>query len=59
MKTNQLIAKRIRLTKKRKLMHRMAGQNHFNAKESSKVTINKKVRRPMGKAYRQTILRSI
>lgn len=33
-KSNKSILKRIRVTKSGKLLRRIAGQNHFNAKES-------------------------
>jgi ribosomal protein L35 len=36
MKTNKSFAKRLRVTKKGKIVGRKAGQNHFNAKERSK-----------------------
>ena len=34
MKTNKSYTKRLRVTRKGKLVARKAGQNHFNAKES-------------------------
>ncbi len=36
MKTNKSFLKRIKVTKKGKLLVRKTGQNHFNSKESSK-----------------------
>lgn len=36
MKTNKSYTKRLRVTKKGKIVGRKAGQNHFNAKESTK-----------------------
>lgn len=36
MKTNKSYTKRLRVTKKGKIIGRKAGQNHFNAKERSK-----------------------
>lgn len=36
MKTNKSYTKRLRVTKKGKIVGRKAGQNHFNAKERSK-----------------------
>lgn len=36
MKTNKSYSKRLRVTKKGKIVGRKAGQNHFNAKESAK-----------------------
>lgn len=43
MKTNKSYTKRLRVTKRGKIVGRKAGQNHFNAKESSK-TKGKKAR---------------
>lgn len=42
LKTNKAIAKRIKLSKRRKVIIRTGGQNHFNAKESGKVRRNKR-----------------
>jgi len=36
MKTNKSFAKRLRVTKKGKVLARVAGHNHFNAKRSGK-----------------------
>ncbi len=36
MKTNKSFSKRLRITKKGKIIARVPGHNHFNAKESSK-----------------------
>ena len=41
-KTHQGTAKRIRKTKTGKLMARSTGQDHFNSRESGKVTKNKR-----------------
>jgi ribosomal protein L35 len=59
MKTKQLIAKRIKITKKKKILHRTCGQDHFNARESSKITRNKRRDRQISKSYKKTILRSV
>ncbi len=42
MKTHKAIAKRVRTTATGKLIKRKAGQNHFNSRESSTVTRNKR-----------------
>jgi len=42
MKTNKLYTKRIRVTKKGKLIARKPGQGHFNAKESASTGISKR-----------------
>ncbi|HYF04769.1 MAG TPA: 50S ribosomal protein L35 [Patescibacteria group bacterium] len=41
-KTHKGAAKRLRLTRKGKLIHRTMGQDHFNTRESGKVTKNKR-----------------
>ncbi len=42
LKTNKTIAKRFSVTKKGKLLKRYAGQNHFNARDSGKITRKKR-----------------
>ncbi len=42
MKTNKSFTKRIRVTKKGKLIARKSGQNHFNAKENARTRSLKK-----------------
>ncbi len=42
LKTHKATAKRYKLTKKGKIIKKTAGQNHFNARESGKVTRNKR-----------------
>lgn len=42
MKTNKALAKRVRITKTGKMIKRKAGQDHFNSRESGKVTRNKR-----------------
>ena len=42
MKTNKSFSKRLKVTKNGKLMARMPGQNHFNAKESRVSQLAKK-----------------
>lgn len=41
-KTNKSYLKRLKLTKNGKLMARKPGQNHFNAKERTRVSGNKR-----------------
>ncbi len=45
MKTNKSFTKRIKITRKGKLVSRKAGQNHFNAKERQTGRLGK--RRPL------------
>ena len=42
MKTNKAFKKRIKLTKNGKILARVRGQNHYNAKQSSKKRLNKR-----------------
>ncbi|MBU2575581.1 50S ribosomal protein L35 [Patescibacteria group bacterium] len=42
LKTNKSAAKRIKITKTGKAIKRKAGQCHFNARESGKITMNKR-----------------
>ncbi len=41
MKTNQSFKKRLKVTKKGKILARKPGQNHFNAKESRRSQLDK------------------
>ncbi len=41
MKTNKSFTKRLKVTKNGKVLARTPGQNHFNAKESSKRRLKK------------------
>jgi ribosomal protein L35 len=42
MKTNKSFTKRLKVTRKGKIIARKAGQNHFNAKESRRGQLAKK-----------------
>ena len=42
LKTHKTISKRITVTKSGKLLMRKGGQDHFNSRESGKVTRNKR-----------------
>jgi ribosomal protein L35 len=42
MKTNKSYTKRVRVTKKGKVIARKAGQGHFNAKESARTKTTKR-----------------
>lgn len=42
LKTKKILKKRVRITSKKKILIRTGGQDHFNSRESSKVTKNKK-----------------
>jgi ribosomal protein L35 len=42
MKTNKSYTKRLKVTKKGKILARKTGQNHFNSKESRRSQLSKK-----------------
>lgn len=42
LKTNKALRKRIKVTSKKKILIRTGGQDHFNSRESGKVTRNKR-----------------
>lgn len=42
MKTNKSYTKRVRVTKKGKIVARKVGQGHFNAKQSSRTRVSKR-----------------
>ncbi len=42
MKTNKSFSKRLRVTRRGKIIGRKAGQNHFNSKESRRSQLSKK-----------------
>lgn len=42
LKTKKLVKKRVRVTKNKKILIRTGGQDHFNSRESGRVTRNKR-----------------
>lgn len=42
-KTHKATSKRFKITKNNKILKRKAGQDHFNSRESGKITRNKRV----------------
>ncbi len=58
MKTKKTIAKRFKVTK-RGVIAKKAGHDHFNAKESSKITKNKRRSYQFSKSFTKTILKHI
>ncbi|HLC64230.1 MAG TPA: 50S ribosomal protein L35 [Patescibacteria group bacterium] len=57
LKTNKAIKKRIKVTKSGKLTIRTGGQDHFNAKESGKVTRAKRRDKTLSKNNRRNVKR--
>lgn len=54
-KTSKTLAKRVVVTKGGKLLKRKGGQDHFNSRESGKVTRNKRRDLSVAKQYVRTI----
>jgi len=54
-KTHKALAKRVKLTKNGTLLKRKGGQGHFNSRESSKVTRNKRSDLPVSVAVVKNI----
>lgn len=55
LKTKKLVKKRIKLTSKKKMVIRSGGQDHFNARESGKVSKNKRRDKKLSKANVKTV----
>lgn len=54
-KTHKATAKRISKTKSNKIMIRTGGQDHFNARETGKVGINKRRKKQVAKSDSKNI----
>lgn len=54
-KTRQAVAKRFTVTKKKKVVKRTGGQDHFNARESGKTKRNKRRDSQIAKADQKNI----
>lgn len=55
LKTKKLLSKRVRITRRNKILIRPGGQDHFNARESGKVTRNKRTDKTISKANARNI----
>ena len=55
LKTHKTVSKRIRITKRGKLLKRKGGQDHFNSRESGNVTRNKRRDLEVSKVYVRNI----
>jgi ribosomal protein L35 len=58
-KTHQVAAKRFHLTKKKKILKRYCGQDHFNARDSGKISRKKRRDTQISKSYRKTLRKLI
>lgn len=59
LKTHQFAAKRFHVSKKGKLLKRYVGQDHFNARDSGKITRKKRRDTQISKSYRKTLRKLI
>lgn len=59
LKTKKSIAKRFRVTRNKKVIHRAAGQDHFNARESGKTTRNKRTDKGLSRTHAKLVVRSL
>lgn len=54
-KTKKAISKRVKLSANKKIKIRSGGQDHFNARESGKITRNKRRRKNLSKVNEKNI----
>jgi large subunit ribosomal protein L35 len=54
-KTYKSIAKRFRITKKGKIIHRKTGLDHFRTKKSGKYVLNKRRKKELSKELKRAI----
>lgn len=59
LKTRQAVAKRFKVTKKKKILKRTGGQDHFNARESGNTKRNKRRDSQIAKADVKNIKKMI
>ena len=59
LKTKKSIAKRFKITKTGKILHRKSGQDHFNARESGKVTRSKRPSQEISQVNKKRVKRAI
>lgn len=54
-KTNKAIAKRFKVTKKSKVLKRYAGQDHFNTRDSGRMTRKKRRDVSLSHSFEKTV----
>lgn len=59
LKTRKAVAKRFKITKTKKIRKRKCGQDHFNARESSKTTMKKRRNTGVSPADKKNIKKMI
>ncbi len=58
-KTKKSIAKRFRITKNKKVLHRSVNQDHFNARDPGSKTRKKRQMRVVGRAGKKEVMKYI
>lgn len=58
-KPSKTISKRIKSSKNDKFLHITCGQDHFNSRESRKITKNKRRRRALSKGFAKTLKQNL
>ncbi len=59
LKTFKALSKKIKVTKRKKVLVRSTGQNHFNSKETGKVGRDKKSDKRLFKTDEKNVLKAI
>jgi len=59
LKTKKSVIKKVKVTKRRKLLRRSTGQNHFNSKESGEKGRQKKKDHRLFKADENNVLKAL
>lgn len=55
LKTHKSVRKRFKITKNKKLLKKICGQDHFNSREPGKVTRNKRRLKQISSAFKKNI----
>lgn len=59
LKTRKNIAKRFKITKNKKILHRASGQDHFNSRESGNTVAGKRRDKVLSESFSRIIKSSI
>lgn len=59
LKTNKSLVKKVRVTKKKKLIRRSTGQNHFNAKDTGSETRAKRSDKRLSRSDEKNFIKAI
>lgn len=55
LKTHKTVSKRFRITKSKKVLKRHGGQDHFNARNTGKITRKKRRDGELSKSFQKTV----